>query len=117
MKEFITDSIIIENIFNLVLGEVGVENKGANYILTLLPKIIVFMESEYKLLLGLTKKQLVINIIIKLMEHFNCTQTEIDNMKVILPDLIDSLVFSFNKTSKLFRKKIKKCCIPVNKRK
>ena len=114
MKEFVTDSNIIENIFNKVVRSNSELN--SNLILNLLPKVIVNMETEYKLLLGSTKKELVIKIIIKLLESTNCSQEEIEKIKLLLPDLIDGLVSTFNSTSKLFRKN-KKCCFPVKRKK
>ena len=119
MKEFITDSDIIENIFNQVLSSSSKEELTSNSILTVLPKIIVFMETQYKLLLGSTKKQLVTSLVERLLQHSNCTAEEVENIKLLLPELIDSLVVTFNSTSKLFRKN-KKCCLfpkKVTKRK
>lgn len=114
MKEFVTDSNIIENIFNNVVSS-NLELTSKE-VLTLLPKIIVSMESQYKLLMGATKKELVIKIIIRLLEAVNCSDEEIENVKLLLPDLIDGLVSTFNSTSKLFRKN-KKCCFPVKRKK
>lgn len=110
---FITDSNIIDNICNKLNNEELTDSKS---ILTQLPKIITLMEAEYKNLLGSTKKELVIKIIIKILELVNCEKEEIENIKLLLPQLIDSIVYAFNKSSKLFRKN-KKCCLPVKKKK
>ena len=114
MKEFVTDSNIIENIFNKAVSSNS--ELTSKEVLNLLPKVIVNMETEYKLLLGSTKKELVIKIIIKLLESANSSCEEIEKIKLLLPDFIDGLVSTFNSTSKLFRKN-KKCCFPVKKRK
>ena len=112
-NKFITDSNIIDNIYNQLNIEELTDSKN---VLTQLPKVITCMESEYKTLLGSTKKELVIKIIVKVLEMVNCEKEEIENIKLLLPQLIDSIVYAFNKSSKLFRNKNKKCCLPVKKK-
>jgi hypothetical protein len=71
------------------------------------------MEKEYKKLLGTSKKQLVIELVISLMKLANADDAEIDMVKLILPDLIDNFVSVLNTAGKLFRKKTKKCCVRI----
>ena len=77
--------------------------------LILLPKIIEIMEREYKKLLGTSKKELVITLIVSLMKLSNVDEEEINLIKVILPDLIDSMVTVLNTAHKIFKKQTKKC--------
>jgi hypothetical protein len=115
MKQFITDTNIINNVSKDVLDTNPDNPLTERNVLTLLPKIITYMESNYRSLLGSTKKELVISIVLGLMQLSNCDEQEIENIKIILPDLIDSLVTAFNSTSKFFKKN-KKCCFPVKRR-
>ena len=78
-----------------------------------LPKIIEIMEKEYKKLLGSSKKQLVIEVVVCLMKLANADDAEIDMVKLMLPDLIDNFVDVLNSAGKLFRKKTKKCCVRI----
>ena len=83
--------------------------------LILLPKIIEIMEREYKKMLGTSKKQLVIELIVFLMKTADANESEIELVKIILPDLIDNMVGVLNSAGKLFKKQTKKCCLRVKK--
>ena len=103
----ISNTDIITNISNKYLKDVAIHS--SREALIFLPKAIESMEKEYKSLLGTSKKQLVIELIVFLMKTANVDEAEIDLVKIILPDLIDSMVTVLNTAHKIFKKQTKKC--------
>ncbi len=49
------------------------------------------------------------------MKASNADESEINLVKIILPDLIDNIVSVLNTAGKLFKKQTKKCCLRVKK--
>lgn len=109
----ITDTEIHDNLKTKYLKDVSVHS--SRDALILLPKIIEIMEKEYKKLLGTSKKELVITLIVSLMKMADANEAEIALVKVILPDLIDNFVSVLNSAGKLFRKQTKKCFLRVKR--
>jgi CII-binding regulator of phage lambda lysogenization HflD len=110
--KLITDTEVTETIIQKYFKE----EKGVSdskQALISLPKIIEIMEKEYKALLGTSKKELVIGLIVCLMKLGNADEVEINLVKLMLPDLIDNFVDVLNSAGKLFRKKTKKCCVRI----
>ena len=110
----ISNTDIITNISEKYLKDVTINS--SREALILLPKVVESMEKEYKSLLGTSKKQLVIELIVFLMKTANVDEAEINLVKIILPDLIDSMVGVLNSAGKLFRKQTKKCCLRVKRK-
>lgn len=113
--KLITDTEVTETIIQKYFKE----EKGVSdskQALISLPKIIEIMEKEYKKLLGSSKKQLVIEVVVCLMKAANADELEIDLVKLVLPDLIDSMVSVLNTAGKFFKKRTKKCCLRVKHR-
>lgn len=106
--KLITDTEIHDTLTKKYLKDVQIND--SKQALVLLPKIIEIMEKEYKALLGTSKKELVIGLIVCLMKLANADTAEIDLVKIILPDLIDSMVSVLNTAGKFFKKRTKKCC-------
>ncbi len=110
--KLISNSEVIHNLIEKYFKE----EKGVSdtkQALISLPKIVEIMEKEYRKLLGTSKKQLVIELVISLMKLANADDAEIDMVKLILPDLIDSMVSVLNTAGKIFKKQTKKCCLRV----
>ena len=111
--KLISNTDIITNISEKYLKDVTITS--SREALILLPKVVESMEKEYKKLLGTSKKQLVIELIVFLMKTANVDEAQIDLVKIILPDLIDNMVGVLNSAGKLFKKQTKKCCLRVKK--
>ena len=111
--KLVTDTEIHDTLKTKYLKDLSINS--SRDALILLPKIIEIMEREYKKLLGTSKKELVITLIVSLMKLSNVDEEEINLIKVILPDLIDSMVGVLNSAHKLFKKQTKKCCLRVKK--
>ena len=109
----ITDTEIHDTLKTKYLKDVSIHS--SRDALILLPKIIEIMEREYKKLLGTSKKELVITLIVSIMKSADVDEAQIDLVKIILPDLIDNMVGVLNSAHKLFKKQTKKCCLRVKK--
>ncbi len=114
--KLITDAEIHDTLTKKYLKDVQIND--SKQALVLLPKVIEIMEKEYKKLLGTSKKQLVIEVVVCLMKAANADTAEIDLVKIILPDLIDNIVNVLNTAGKIFRQKskqTKKCCVRIKR--
>ena len=109
----VTDTEIHDTLKTKYLN--GLTIQSSRDALVLLPKVVESMEKEYKKLLGKSKNQLVIELIVFLMKTADANESEIDLVKIILPDLIDNMVGVLNSAHKLFKKQTKKCCLSIKR--
>ena len=98
----LTQEMIIENI----VKENGELNQ-LNY-LSKLPDIIIYIQKEYKNLMGKDKKKICILVILSLFQDLSKDETE--ELTKILSTYIDSLVYIAKTSGKLFEKVKKSKC-------
>ena len=77
--KLVSNTEIITNISNKYLKHVSINS--SREALILLPKAIESMEKEYKSLWGISKKELVITLIVSLMKTADVDEAEINLVK------------------------------------
>ena len=88
-------------------------DKLCNEIIQNVPKLVLFMESNYKHLKGTSKKQLIIDTVKAISIKMGYDDAEIESYVTVIPYIIDGLVYLGNNSGSIFAKMKKSkfiCC-------
>ena len=103
-----------QDIINEIIELLEKENKNNEKdILMSLPLIVIFLEKNYKHLKGDSKKKLVVEAIKVISKKMGLDNAEIESYIVVLPYVIDGLVWIGNNSGSIFNKMKKSkfmCC-------
>lgn len=108
-----SDENIVKEIFDILMKEnTSLNLKETSDIISLIPKLVIVLERDYKRLRGIERKKIVLLVLKDIIQrNDNLNEMEVQTLVVMIPIIIDGLVYIGNKTSdtKLFKKLKKKC--------
>ena len=102
-----SDQDIINELIELL------ENNNEKDIIQNVPKLVLFMEKNYKHLKGTSKKQLIIDTVKAISIKMGYDDDEINSYVTVIPYIIDGLVWVCNNSGNIFNKMKKAkfiCC-------